>query len=435
MEVLESLIGAVRRCCAAFPDQRTGTNVRYAMPDIGMGAFSLFFVQSPSFLDFQRRLEAGHGRSNCQTLFGMSRIPTDNHIRAMLDPVAPDHLFPVFDEVVAALERSGGLAAFRRACGVPAAWLARADRARRHRVPSLHQDPLPELLEVHPRRPADRALPHDGVRHHRGPGPCPGRAARARVHPAAGRARKAGLREPRVRRWLARHGARYARLDPIYLGDDLLACQPVCEAVLAEGGHFLFTCKPSSHQTIQEYLTGIELDEHVERLRRGRTHATHTYRWLCDVPLRAGKDALTVNWLSIEIRDAKGKLTYRNSFITDLPVTRETVAELAACARARWKIENESFNVLKNGGYHLEHNFGHGQQHLASLLVCFNLLAFAIHTVADLAKGAWRHARETLGPRTRFFNNLQGLTTYLVFASWTELLETLACVRAPPRPP
>ena len=114
MEVLESLIGAVRRCCAGFPDQRTGTNVRYSMADIGMGAFSLFFVQSPSFLDFQRRLEAGHGRSNCQTLFGMSRIPTDNHIRAMLDPVAPDHLFPVFDEVVAALERSGGLAAFRR---------------------------------------------------------------------------------------------------------------------------------------------------------------------------------------------------------------------------------------------------------------------------------------------------------------------------------
>ena len=91
--------------------------------------------------------------------------------------------------------------------------------------------------------------------------------------------------------------------------------------------------------------------------------------------------------------------------------------------------------MLKNGGYHLEHNFGHGQQHLASLLVSFNLLAFASHTVADVATGTWREACETLGPRTRFFNNLQGLTTYLVFASWTELLETLACVRAPPRPP
>src|SRR6476646_6608951 len=88
MEVLESLIGAVRLCCAGLPDRRTGTIVRYPMPGIGL--------------------------SNCQTLFGMSRIPTDNHIRAMLDPVAPDHLIPVFDEVVAALERAGGLAAFRR---------------------------------------------------------------------------------------------------------------------------------------------------------------------------------------------------------------------------------------------------------------------------------------------------------------------------------
>ena len=183
-----------------------------------------------------------------------------------------------------------------------------------------------------------------------------------------------------VRRWLARHGARYGRLNPIYLGDDLLACQPVCEAVLAQGGHFLFTCKPASHQTIQEYLTGIALDEHVERVKRGRTHVTHTYRWLCDVPLRADTDALTVNWLSIEIHDAKGKLTYRNSFITDLPVTRDTVAELADCARARWKIENESFNVLKNGGYHLELNFGHGQQHVAALLVSASIFSPSLST-------------------------------------------------------
>ena len=84
------------------------------------------------------------------------------------------------------------------------------------------------------------------------------------------------------------------------------------------------------------------------------------YRWLCDVPLRGDKDALRVNWLLVEIRNPKGKVTYRNSFITDLPVTRETVTELAACGRARWKIENESFNVLKTSGYHLEHTFGHG---------------------------------------------------------------------------
>src|SRR3954454_24420891 len=114
MEVLERLIGIVRRCCEGFPDPRRGDNGSYAMADFGLAAFSVFFAQSPSFLAHQRQLAAGHGRSNAHTLFGMSRIPGDSHIRRMLDPVAPDHLFPVFDEVISDLERSGGLVAFQR---------------------------------------------------------------------------------------------------------------------------------------------------------------------------------------------------------------------------------------------------------------------------------------------------------------------------------
>src|SRR4051794_16487450 len=114
MEVLDSLLSVVRRCCEGFPDKRTGTNSQYTMADIGLAAFSVFFTQSPSFLDHQRQLETGHGRSNCQTLFGISRIPTDNHIRDMLDQVAPDHLFPAFAAAVAALERSGGVRALQR---------------------------------------------------------------------------------------------------------------------------------------------------------------------------------------------------------------------------------------------------------------------------------------------------------------------------------
>ena len=86
---------------------------------------------------------------------------------------------------------------------------------------------------------------------------------------------------------------------------------------------------------------------------------------------------MTVNWLMIEIRNPAGAVTYRNSFITDLPVSRDTVVELAACGRARWKIENESFNTLKTKGYNLEHNFGHGHQHLSAVLTILNLLAFA----------------------------------------------------------
>ena len=109
MEVLDSLMGALQRACAALPDQRTRDNSQYTMADVGLSAFALFFAQSPSFLAYQRQLETGHGRSNCQTLFGISRIPTDNTIRNRLDPVAPEHLFPLFEDGLAALERTGGL--------------------------------------------------------------------------------------------------------------------------------------------------------------------------------------------------------------------------------------------------------------------------------------------------------------------------------------
>src|SRR3954466_11224792 len=103
MEVLNSLLSSVRRCCEGFPDKRRGTNGRYTMADLGLAAFSVFFPQRPSFLAHQRQLENAHGRSNCQPLFGVARIPSDNHIRAVLDPVAPDHLFPAFGAAVAAL--------------------------------------------------------------------------------------------------------------------------------------------------------------------------------------------------------------------------------------------------------------------------------------------------------------------------------------------
>jgi hypothetical protein len=151
------------------------------------------------------------------------------------------------------------------------------------------------------------------------------------------------------------------------------------------------------------------------------------------VPLRGGADALTVNWLSIEIRDAKGKRTYANSFVTDLPVTADTVAEIAACGRARWKIENETFNVLKSNGYNLEHNFGHGKETLASVLVTLNLLAFAFHTVSQLCVLAWRTALAARGARYRFFEHLRTVTAYIVFDDWPHLLHAIADPKA--RPP
>ncbi len=116
MARLDTLVAGVRSACAAFPDARRG-DVGYGMADIGMSAFSLFLMQSGSFLSYQRSLGEGRATSNCRTLFGMAAVLTDNHIRAMLDPVHPAYLQPVFDQVLDMLHRQGGLAAFGRLGG------------------------------------------------------------------------------------------------------------------------------------------------------------------------------------------------------------------------------------------------------------------------------------------------------------------------------
>src|ERR1019366_9155076 len=106
---------------------------------------------------------------------------------------------------------------------------------------------------------------------------------------------------------------------------------------------------------------------------------------------------------------------------------------LTAPQSARWKIENETFNVLKTNGYHLEHNFGHGKETLASVLVTLNLLAFALHTAARLALLAWRQAVIARGATYRFFEHLRTVTAYVVFENWDHLLRSIeaAAVRPP----
>ena len=89
--------------------------------------------------------------------------------------------------------------------------------------------------------------------------------------------------------------------------------------------------------------------------------------------------------------------------------------------RTRWKIENENNNTLKTKGYHLEHNFGHGQQDLANVLASLNLLAFLIHTIQELNEPAYQRLRRALGKRKTFFDDLRTLTRYMIFETWDDL--------------
>jgi len=139
--------------------------------------------------------------------------------------------------------------------------------------------------------------------------------------------------------------------------------------------------------------------------------------------LRAGKGALMVNWCELKSTSAEGKTVYHNAFATTHTLNPGNVAEIVKAGRARWRIENGNNNTLKTKGYHLSHNFGHGQQYLSATLATLNLLAFLLHTVQELTDFTYRSLRDRLPTRKAFFEHIRVLTQYHCFESFAALLE------------
>lgn len=138
--------------------------------------------------------------------------------------------------------------------------------------------------------------------------------------------------------------------------------------------------------------------------------------------LRGGADALAVHWFEITVVHAQtGEQRSHPSCITHHRLSADNVAAVAQAGRARWKVENEKNTVLKTKGYHLEHNFGQGQQDLSACMLSLNLLAFLFHTVLEWSADRYALLRRVLARRQTFFEDIRAVTRSMVFDSWDHL--------------
>jgi hypothetical protein len=418
----DQLVGRLRQCLAGLPDRRTGENSSYTMEDIGLSAFAVFFTQSPSFLAHQKAMQETKGANNARGVFQIRDIPTDNHIRTMLDPVAPEQLFPVYDDVYRALAERGILDSFAaventRLIALDGTWYFSSEKIH---CPSCsrieHQDGA--ITYYH------SAITPVVV----GPGQPYAIPLRPEfITPQDGQA-KQDCEIAAAKRWLEKNGAFYQTDHTTLLGDDLYAHQPFCRRASLYGYHYVFTCKPDSHKSLYQWVESLEPGKDLFTLKmrvrnRKKQWENHTYRYANAVPLVNAQDALKVNWCEVTISDLKGKVTYHNAFITDFKITDRNVAGIVAAGRSRWKIENENNNTLKTKGYHLEHNFGHGRQHLSSLLATMNILAFLFHSFLTFCDEAYRLIRAQLPTRKTFFHDVRALLRYMCFPSWDAMTD------------
>lgn len=417
---LTRMVKDLEQVIEKFPEHRAGKNSQYELADAGMGAFSVFFTQSPSFLAHQRDLKLRKGRSNAEKLFALREIPSDNQIRGLLDPISPRHLSGYYQGMIRELERVGMLKEFQSFANM---LLVAMDGTEYFSSKKIHCDQC-----------SQRLLKNGDINYfHSVLTPVivqPGKEHVISLEPEfiipQDGHEKQDCETQAGKRWIENHGDFYTKRGVTILGDDLYSRQPFCQALKDKKLHFILVCKPDSHvnlyETVEFLNTQGVLGQKVVRNWNGRYAEIHTYRFTNRLPLRGDQSALDVNWCELTIsREDSGDILYKNAFVTDFEVTDTTVEAIVRDGRARWKVENENNNVLKTKGYHIEHNFGHGSQCLASLLLSLNLLAFLLHTILDLVNEQYRVIRQALGRRRTFFQDLEALLRYFIFETWEDV--------------
>lgn len=406
----------------AIPDRRNPKRVAWQLPTVLMSAFAMLFFQNPSLLEFQRRMKQKRGLSNLETIFKVAAIPSDSQMREIIDGVPVEELRKLLPEIFERQRRIG--------------WTTRY------------------VSEISGENYYTIAL--DGSEYfHSTKISCPGclkkEYEKGQTHYAhvvvAATLVKAGshsimpfdVEEVRnedgkekqdceinaAKRLIKRVRAEHRQLSVCLTGDDIYAHEPFVQQLRAAGMEFVLVAKPTSHKELFQWVAELEAMAECQHGSWQEGAASKRkyfkYRIAKQVPLsQSGK--VLINFVEVWQTDRNGQQLYHNSFITDFDITKENVAAIVGIGRSRWKIENEHFNVHKNHGYELEHNYGHGQQTLSMVFYLLNLLAFIAHQILEIGDSLYRQARGKLSRRS-FWQDLRVLFDRILLESWTALLE------------
>ena len=409
-------------------DHRQAGKVDYRLHDCLMSALAMMFFQDPSLLSFLRRLEDPLQCGNLKALFAVEAIPQDSCLRESLDAVETAAINPALGILLQRLQRGNQLGAFRFLNGY---YLVALDGSQYFSSEKIH---CPSCLTYKgskgPLRYSHQILqavilnPHMRQVLPLAPEPIANTDGK----------KKQDCELSAAKRILSKIRSAHPRLPIIITGDGLYSDQPFVDTLKKGRMSFILVAKPADHKILFEWVQELTALGEARQLEltdaKGRRHI---YHWLNQVPLNGSKDADLVNffqyWLQVD-----QKTTYHNSWLTDLSVTRDNVVELVLGGRARWKIENETFNTLKNQGYHIEHNFGHGSQHLSLNFFVLNLLAFFIHQILELCDLNYQYCRSRFSSRQEYWNNLRVANRLLLFNDFEHLLRHVAHpaeIRAP----
>jgi hypothetical protein len=411
--------------------RRQRSDLQYKFRDILLSAFAVFYFQSSNWLGFQRNMQSSKGSSNCSTMFNIETIPSDNHIRQILDKIEPNNIKPVYDSIIKKLDDIKVLDKFEfmdnsllvaldgtyyhSSKNISCKCCQKREDKESREIHYYHSAITPTI--VHPDIKRVLPLMQEFIANDDGDD-------------------KQDCEVNASKRWLDNF-TNPTNKKLIILGDDLYSREPMIQKVLDKEYSYIFVAKKESHKYLYEQIDMVKnlgtCDiKRVEKVVNGKKQIT-IYSYINDLMIKnsqgSNKQPLTTNWCEMVVTDLKGKKLYSNSFITDITIHQNNVEQISQAGRTRWKIENENNNVLKTKGYNLEHNFGHGKEYLSQTLCSLNILAFLFHTVQDLTDELYQNLREEMGTREEFFTAISFLSTMFTFKSFDKMLEYILISR------
>lgn len=424
---LEAIVDLLATTFGAVEDPRAAEQLSYPLHDTLMSGFALMFFQHASLLQFQRAMEKRRQRCNLQTIFGVREIPSDTQMREILDGVKPEAIRGVFPQIWEKVRRAGWGPRFTTI--VPSGQhqgtyytvaLDGSEYFRSTKIQCPHclrqTDPPGRVHYSHKivgatvvRAGSHQVLPLDveevrNVTAESAPQDCELTAGKRLI--------------TRVRR-------EHPQMALIVIGDDLYSHVPFVEQLHQLRQHYVLVAKPNSHPTLMAAVAAAEGTEQSQTGQwtegSGARQRLYTYRFVRQVPL-ALESEVRVTYVEVWEHNGSGQQLYHNSWITDLDVDATNVRIVVQIGRTRWKIENEQFNVHKNHGYELTHNYGHGQQTLSMVFYLLNLLAYVTHVVLALGDRLYQRCRAQES-RRELWNALRVLVNTFLVASWQHLLQ------------
>ena len=408
------MLDSVRKVFAEVPSLIKERTVN--VEDCLMSALAVFSLKSPSLLSFDKGRAEPIVQKNLQSMYGVENVPSDTYMREILDEVDPKEIRKAYLSVFNDVQRGKLL---ERYAFIGGTYLCLVDGTEIFNSYNIH---CKNCCQKHHR---DGRVSY----HHQILGAVIAKPGLGQVIPLCPEpitkqdgATKNDCERNAFKRFLGDVKREHPRLKLTMVSDALSANAPHIKDLQSSGYDFIIVAKPEGNRSLYEWVKGITREVVMQV---GKN--TYKFRYVNNVPLNDTKDAPKVNFLECEWTEVKGKREKHGScaWVTSHEITDNNIYDLMRGGRARWKVENETFNTLKNQGYQFEHNFGHGKKNLHTVFALLMMLAFLIDQVQEAACGMFQAALEGMESKRALWERMRGFFNLYLLNSWAALFEAM----------